>query len=217
MNKQIYSTPTETNTNDGSPFVNVINTTKEGNLDIVTTGSTINSLAADKHTVVGAVYIQPNHHKVIPTDLNVNGDITVASDDDIMIGDDLVHQAGYLGVNGFIHCTGTMDIQGDLDMTTDIASTPTPTPLPSNIKGGTMSAEGWTLIEDGPYSGLYQKIMAFDAPFDDNKYAVTVQPLNMIQNGFITVINKNQDSFMVVMGTQPSDVSQVVDWIAVKY
>jgi hypothetical protein len=114
MAKQQLLTPNIAVTGDTTGLMNVISSTPSGELQIVSTGATVNTIAADKHIVVGDVLVSPGHYKVIPTDYHVNGNITIQASTPITIGTEVVAYKGYVEVTGFVNCTGAIDNNGTL-------------------------------------------------------------------------------------------------------
>jgi hypothetical protein len=114
MSKQQYITPTIAVTGDTTGYMNVISTTPGGELQVVTTGATVNTIGPDKYIVVGDVLVSPGHYKTIPTDYHINGNLTIEALPPITIGSETVAYTGYLGVDGYLNCTGTINNNGTL-------------------------------------------------------------------------------------------------------
>ena len=114
MAKQQYITPSIAATGDTTGYMNVISTTPGGEVQIVTTGGTVNTIGPDKYIVVGDVLVGPGHYKVIPTNYHVDGNITIERDLPVFIGDEVLRNEGYVEVNGFVHCTGEINVNGTL-------------------------------------------------------------------------------------------------------
>jgi hypothetical protein len=114
MSKQQYITPSIAVTGDTTGFMNVISSTPSGELQVVTTGATVNTIAPDRHIVIGDVLVSPGHYKTIPTDYHIDGDLTIEANEPITIGTEVVAYEGYLSVKGMLNCTGTIDIKGTL-------------------------------------------------------------------------------------------------------
>lgn len=112
MSKYVFLQPRVVTTGDTVGYMNVIATDKNGYVDIINTGSTINTLSPDKNIVVGDVVTRPGDYKQVPGDLHVDGDIVIASAGDITIGSETIKHEAFLSVEGYINCTGTIDIQG---------------------------------------------------------------------------------------------------------
>ena len=112
MSKYIFLQPRVVTTGDTVGYMNVIATDKNGYVDIINTGSTINTLSPDKNIVIGDVITRPGDYKQIPGDLHVDGDIIIASAGDITIGAEIIKHEAYMTVDGYVNCTGTIDIQG---------------------------------------------------------------------------------------------------------
>ena len=112
MSKYVFLQPREVTTGDTVGYMNVIATDKNGYVDIINTGSTINTLSPDKNIVIGDVVTRPGDYKQVPGDLHVDGDIIIASAGNITIGAETIKHEAFLTVEGYINCTGTIDIQG---------------------------------------------------------------------------------------------------------
>ena len=112
MSKYIFLQPRVVTTGDTVGYMNVIATDKNGYVNIINTGSTINTLSPDKNIVVGDVVTRPGDYKQVPGNLHVDGDIVIASAGDITIGSETIKHEAFLTVEGYINCTGTIDIQG---------------------------------------------------------------------------------------------------------
>jgi hypothetical protein len=112
MSKYVFLQPREVTTGDTVGYMNVIATDKNGYVDIINTGSTINTLSPDKNIVIGDVVTRPGDYKQVPGNLHVDGDIIIASAGDITIGAETIKHEAFLTVEGYINCTGTIDIQG---------------------------------------------------------------------------------------------------------
>jgi hypothetical protein len=92
----------------------VLSTTPGGEVQIVTTGATVNTIAPDRHIVVGDVLVSPGHYKNIPTNYNIDGNLTIEGDEPIIIGGEVLRNEGYVEVNGYMNCTGVIDNSGTL-------------------------------------------------------------------------------------------------------
>ena len=116
MPKEIYLTPRTATVDDVNPFMGVASHDPYGNIEMVTTGATINSIAPIKNTYLSDMRIPETHQKAIEGDLNVRGNVDIDRGELIPIGSELVNTAGYLHVNGFVNVTGTIDLGGTLDL-----------------------------------------------------------------------------------------------------
>lgn len=114
MAKQQYITPSIAVTGDTTGYMNVISTTDGGELQVVTTGGTINTIGPDRHIVIGDVLVGPGHYKTIPTDYHIDGNLTIEALPSVTIGTETVSYEGYVGVDGYLNCTGTIDNHGTL-------------------------------------------------------------------------------------------------------
>jgi hypothetical protein len=114
MAKQQLLTPNIAVTGDTTGYMNVLSTTPGGEVQIVTTGATVNTIAPDRHIVIGDVLVSPGHYKVIPTNYNIAGNLTIQALAPVTIGSETVAYTGYLGVDGYLNCTGTIDNSGTL-------------------------------------------------------------------------------------------------------
>ena len=220
MAKQEYITPSIAVERDSTGYMNVLSTTPAGEVQIVTTGSTVNTIGPDKHVIVGDMLVGPGHNKSVPTDLYVDGSITIEKGNDVTVGDETVENEGILHVNGSITCTDTIDIDGDLIFDDG--------PVDSQnfgIKNGSADFTGWTLVGEGPYNTLFQKQITFTAPFSDDRYSVMLQPVNYPNPtggggagfiGYLFPINKTPNGFKIYVRTIPSDL-EYIDWVAIKY
>lgn len=218
--KQQYVQPTTATENDSTAVLNVVSTTEGGAVQVVTTNSQIVTHEADRHVIVGDVLIGPGHNKSVPTDLYVDGSITIEKTGDKTIGDETVKNEGILYVNGNITCTDTIDIDGDLVFEDG--------PVDSQnfgIKNGSADFTGWTLVGEGPYHTLYQKQITFTVPFTDSAYTVTLQTVNYpnpaggsgsSHPGYLFPINKTANGFKIYVHTIPADL-EYIDWVAIKY
>ncbi len=125
MAKQQYITPSIATTGDTTGYMNVISTTPGGELQVVTTGGTVNTIAPDRHIVIGDVLVSPGHYKVIPSDYHIDGNLTVEATTGITIGTETIEYAGHVAVaGGLFNCTGTVDLQGGLSVGTTTFTTP---------------------------------------------------------------------------------------------
>ena len=213
MPKQQFIQPTIATPQDGTCFANTMTVTPGGEIQIITTGETVNTIGPDKHVVVGDMIVGAGHYKNIPTDLYVDGNIIIQRENDVTIGDDTVQYKGLLEVNGNITCMGDFDVLGDLIFTDEVTTSPT---VDNTTKAGSSDETGWTLIESGEFVGFYQKQISFETPFSDDRYAVMLQTVEYFDVGYITAINKVPDSFSIVT-VPPSLPPDKIDWIAVKY
>jgi len=126
MCNQTFITPTIAVTGDTSPFMNVQTTTPGGEVQIVTTGGTVNTIAPDRHIVVGDVLVSPGHYKVIPSDYHIDGNLTIEANAPITIGTEIIEYAGNIAIAGeLLNCTGVIDLKGGLSIGTTTFSTPT--------------------------------------------------------------------------------------------
>jgi hypothetical protein len=114
MAKQQLLTPNIAVTGDTTGYMNVVSTTPGGEVQVVTTGGTINTIGPDKHIVVGDVLVGPGHYKNIPTNYNIDGNLTIEGGETITIGDEILSNDGYVEVSGFLNCTGAIDNNGTL-------------------------------------------------------------------------------------------------------
>ena len=116
MSQQQFIKPTIATKDDATYGLNVLSTTPGGQIQIVTSGETVNTIGPDRHIVVGDVLVSPGHFVNIQSDYHVDGNITIeAVATGITIGTETYQYAGHVGVVGnLIHCTGTIDIQGGL-------------------------------------------------------------------------------------------------------
>lgn len=114
MCNQQYLPPAIAVTGDTTGYMNVLSSTPGGELQVVTTGATVNTIGPDRHVVIGDVLVGPGHYKVIPTDYHIDGDLTIEALPPVTIGSETVGYSGYLGVDGYLNCTGTIDNQGTL-------------------------------------------------------------------------------------------------------
>jgi hypothetical protein len=114
MCNQQYLPPAIAVTGDTTGYMNVLSSTPGGELQVVTTGATVNTIGPDRHVVIGDVLVGPGHYKVIPTDYHIDGDLTIEALPPVTIGSETVGYTGYLGVDGYLNCTGTIDNQGTL-------------------------------------------------------------------------------------------------------
>lgn len=114
MAKQQLLTPNIAVTGDTTGFMNVISTTPGGEVQVVTTGGTINTIGPDKHIVIGDVLVGPGHYKVIPTNYNIAGNLTIEALAPVTIGTQTIPYEGYVEVNGYMNCTGVIDNSGTL-------------------------------------------------------------------------------------------------------
>jgi len=112
MSKYVFLQPREVTTGDTVGYMNVIATDKNGYVNIINTGSTINTLSPDKNIVIGDVVTRAGDYKQVPGDLHVDGDIIIASAGDITIGAETIKHEAFLSVEGYVNCTGTINIQG---------------------------------------------------------------------------------------------------------
>ncbi len=134
MAKQQYITPSVAVTGDTTGYMNVISTTPGGELQVVTTGGTVNTIAPDRHIVIGDVLVTPGHYKVIPSDYHIDGNLTIEATTGITIGTETIEYEGHVAIAGSVfNCTGTVDIQGGLSLgaTTFSVAIPTPEPGPT--------------------------------------------------------------------------------------
>jgi hypothetical protein len=117
MAKQQYIQPSVAVTGDTTGYMNVISTTDGGEMQVVTTGGTINTIAPDRHIVIGNVLVTPGHYKVIPSDYHIDGDLTIEATTGITIGTETIQYEGHVAIAGNVfNCTGTVDIQGGLSL-----------------------------------------------------------------------------------------------------
>jgi hypothetical protein len=124
MAKQQYIQPTVAVTGDTTGFMNVISTTDGGEIQIVTTGATVNTIAPDRHIVLGDVLVSPGHYKVIPTDYYIDGDLTIEAGEPVTIGTETIEYAGHVAIAGeLLTCSGVIDIQGGLSIGTNTFNT----------------------------------------------------------------------------------------------
>jgi hypothetical protein len=114
MAKQQYITPSIAVTGDTTGYMNVLSTTPGGEVQIVTTGATVNTIGPDRYIMVGDMLVAAGHYKAIPTNLYVDGDISIQKEDDVVIGGETVTNQGVLKVDGEMLITGDINIQGDL-------------------------------------------------------------------------------------------------------
>ena len=220
MAKQEFITPSIAVERDSTGYMNVLSTTPAGEVQIVTTGSTVNTIGPDKHVIVGDMLVGPGHNKSVPTDLYVDGSITIEKTGDKTIGDETVKNEGILYVNGNITCTDTIDIDGDLVFEDGANNGQN-----FGIKNGSADFTGWTLVGEGPYHTLYQKQITFTVPFTDSAYTVTLQTVNYpnpaggsgsSHPGYLFPINKTANGFKIYVHTIPADL-EYIDWVAIKY
>jgi hypothetical protein len=211
MAKQQFITPSVATTDDRTGYMNVISTTDGGEMQVVTTGGTVNTIGPDKHVVVGDMLVGPGHYKTIPTDLYVDGDLSIEKEDDIVIGDKTVTYQGILTIDGELLATGDIDIQGDLIFEDNPVAD-------DGIKAGSTDETGWVVLEDGPWSGLRYKTITFTTPFSDANYAISLTPVNgpgASGADYLLVNNKTASAFDIYATTLP-DLS-FIDWVAIKY
>lgn len=114
MSKQQYITPTIAVSGDTTGYMNVLSTTPGGEVQIVTTGATVNTIGPDRYIMVGDMLVAAGHYKAVPSNLYVDGDISIQKEDDVVIGGETVTNQGVLKVDGEMLITGDIDIQGDL-------------------------------------------------------------------------------------------------------
>jgi hypothetical protein len=134
MAKQQYIQPTVAVTGDTTGYMNVISTTDGGEIQIVTTGATVNTIAPDRHIVLGDVLVTPGHYKVIPSDYHIDGNLTIEATTGITIGTETIEYEGHVAIAGeLLNCTGIIDIKGGLTIgsTTFSVAIPTPEPGPT--------------------------------------------------------------------------------------
>lgn len=125
MAKQQYITPSIATTGDTTGYMNVISTTPGGELQVVSTGGTVNTIAPDRHIVVGDVLVTPGHYKVIPSDYHIDGNLTIEATTGITIGTEVIEYAGHVAIAGsLLNCTGTIDMKGGLSLGTTTFTTP---------------------------------------------------------------------------------------------
>lgn len=220
MSKQQFIEPTIAVEADSTITHNVVSSTPGGAVQVVTTEETVVTHEADRHIVAGDMLIGPGHHKHIPTDLYVTGDVKVDAKDAITIGDDTIRYNGLLEINGILASGGDVDVLGDLVFTDS--------PIDSDnfgIKNGSADFTGWTLVDEGSYHHLYQKQITFIVPFVDDKYTVMLQPVNYpnpaggggaSHPGYLFPINKTPNGFKIYVHTVPADL-EYIDWVAMKY
>jgi len=221
MSKNLYIKPAIATEDDSTLYLNTLSTTPGGEVQIVTTGSTVNTIGPDKHVIVGDMLVGPGHNKSVPTDLYVDGSITIEKGNDVTVGDETVENEGILYVNGSITCTDTIDIDGDLVFDDG--------PVDSQnfgIKNGSADFTGWTPVGEGPYSDLFQKQITFTVPFKDDKYSIQLQPINYPnsatggtgsgKSGYLFPVNKTPNGFKIYLHTMPADL-EYIDWMAIKY
>ena len=137
-----YIKPTIATTDDSTYGLNTISATPGGEIQIVTTGETVNTIAPDRHIVVGDVLVSPGHYKNIPSDYHIDGNLTIeAIATGITIGSETYEYAGHVGISGdLLHCTGTVDIQGGLTIGSTTFTIPT---YPSSgTSGGSIPMTG---------------------------------------------------------------------------
>ena len=209
-NKQLL-TPSIAVTGDTTGYMNVISTTPGGELQVVTTGATVNTIGPDKHVVVGDMLIGPGHYKTIPTNLYVDGGVKIEKEPDIVVGDKTVTYQGILEVNGEMLATGDIDIDGDLIFTDSAVSD-------DGIKAGSTNETGWGIIDGGPWSGLFYKTITFTTPFSDANYALSLTPVNgpgASGADYLLANNKTASAFDIYATTLPD--ASFIDWVAIKY
>lgn len=148
MCNQQYLPPSVAVTGDTTGYMNVLSSTPGGELQVVTTGATVNTIGPDRNIVIGDVLVGPGHYKTIPTDYHVDGDLTIEALAPVTIGSETVKYEGYLGVDGYLNCTGTVDNQGTLFIYGDqpfIPPVPTPElPITTSLVAHYMADEGVT-------------------------------------------------------------------------
>jgi hypothetical protein len=214
MCNQTFITPTLAVTGDTTPFMNVQTTTPGGEVQIVTTGGTVNTIAPERHIVLGDMLVSPGHYRTIPTDLYVDGDLTIQKEDDVVIGDKTVSYEGRLSIDGEMVVTGDIDIQGDLIFDDGGPGTD------DGIKAGNADFTGWIPIEGGTWTGLFYKQITFRTPFSDTNYAISLTAINYPGAGggvgYLLVIDKLDTGFKIYTKPAPPDLASV-DWLAVKY
>lgn len=144
MAKQQYITPSIATTGDTTGYMNVISATDGGELQVVTTGGTVNTIAPDRHIVIGDVLVSPGHYKVIPSDYHIDGNLTVEATTGITIGYETIEYAGHVAVAGdLFNCTGVVDLQGGLSVGTTTFKTPS---IPTSGTSGTSGTGGLPVI-----------------------------------------------------------------------
>ena len=114
MAKQQLLTPSIAVTGDTTGYMNVLSTTPGGEVQVVTTGATVNTIAPDRHIVIGDVLVSPGHYKNIPTNYNIAGNLTIQALAPVTIGTQTIPYEGYVEVNGYMNCTGVIDNSGTL-------------------------------------------------------------------------------------------------------
>ncbi len=141
MAKQQYITPSIATTGDTTGYMNVISTTPGGEIQTVTTGGTVNTIAPDRHIVIGDVLVSPGHYKVIPSDYHIDGNLTIEANAPITIGSETIEYAGHVAVAGdLFNCTGVVDLQGGLSVGTTTFSVAVPTSGTSGSSGIPMTS-----------------------------------------------------------------------------
>ena len=116
MPKQIYLTPTKTDVSNASPFMDVISSDTYGSIDLISTGSTVNNISAQKNVYLEDVHIPSSHQKVIESDLNVLGNIYIDKGVDVTVGSEQINTDAYIYVNGFVNVTDTIDLGGTMNI-----------------------------------------------------------------------------------------------------
>jgi hypothetical protein len=213
MAKQQLITPSIATTGDTTGYMNVLSTTPGGEMQIVTTGGTVNTIGPDRHVLVGDMLVPAGHFKDIPTDLYVDGDVSIQKEANITIGDQSVENQGILKVDNELLATGDIDVQGDL-IFDDNPSTPD-----DGIKANSADFTGWTTITGGPWSGLHEKQITFAVPFSDIKYSVALTPVQYAGHGggnYMLVFDKLPTGFKIYTSNPPVD-NESIDWLAIKY
>ena len=120
MAKQIYLTPNTAVTGDTTPFMNVLSTNADGNIEVVTTGGTINTFSptniSTKWYETNDVVVKHAEHKYFNHKYFVDGNLNINIGNIKTIGDQTFRDDAYLGIKGDLMVTGTLNIGGDLEI-----------------------------------------------------------------------------------------------------